>query len=293
MTRIFKEPLLYFLLLGGALFGLFQQVSDDGFSSAEQLEEIVVTEGRIKSLVLGFGKVWQRPPTQEELDGLVEGFIREEVLYREALAMGLDRDDPIVRRRMNQKIEFLSEDLAALDEPEDAELQGFLDAKPESYRHPSRFSFRQVYLNPGNHGQNAEKVAMALLVKLRSQDAHAADAGDTLMLKAQFVNETEREIERALGRQFLQGLRATESGSWQGPITSGFGLHLVNITERIDGEIPELNEVRDAVFRDWASEKRKQANKAFYEALRKRYKVTVANFVSESTPKVSMLKAEE
>ncbi len=271
---------------------LFQQVSEDGFSGAEQLEEIMVTEGRMKALVSGFEKVWQRPPTRKELDGLVEGFIREEVLYREALAMGLDRDDPIVRRRMNQKIAFLSEDLVALSEPGDTELQAFLDANPESYRQPSRFSFRQVYLNPGKHGEDIENVATTLLAELQQQNIDAAEAGDSLMLKHLFVNETEREIERTLGREFLQGLRQTETGSWQGPVISGFGLHLVYISGRIDGEIPGLDQVRDIVFRDWAAEKRKQANAAFYETLRKRYKITVAKSAEEILPQASVVQVE-
>jgi hypothetical protein len=114
MMKIFREPLLYFLLLGGALFVLFQQLSGERFRGPDQLEEIVVSEGHIQTLELGFEKTWQRPPTREELDGLIQSFIREEVMYREALALGLDRDDPVVRRRLRQKLEFLSEDMVAL-----------------------------------------------------------------------------------------------------------------------------------------------------------------------------------
>ena len=222
MLKIVKEPMLAFLLLGGALFVLFQQISDDGFFGTDQLEEIVVTEGRIQALALGFEKVWQRPPTRRELDGLIEGFIHEEVLYREALAMGLDRDDPIVRRRLRQKLEFLSEDLAGLEEPEQQELQAFLDANPETYRQATRFSFRQVYINTSQRGQSAENDAIELLVKLRAQDSDTVIAGDSLMLEHQYTNETERDIERTLGHQFLQSLRETPIGGWQGPIVSGY-----------------------------------------------------------------------
>ncbi len=273
--NIFREPLSYFLLFGGALFLLFQQTADDSYDSLDQLEEIVVSEGQIQALRLGLEKTWQRAPTQQELDGLIQNYVREEVLYREALAMGLDRDDPVVRRRLRQKIEFMFEDLAALNEPEESELQAFLDASPDAYRQSSRFSFRQVYLNSSQRGQSAESDAKEMLVKLRAGGADAAGAGDSLMLRNQFDNETDREIERALGRQFLEGLVKSPTGSWQGPIVSGFGLHLVYVSERIDGEIPELSEVRDRVYRDWASERRKQANEAIYQNLRKRYKVTV------------------
>ena len=254
---------------------LFQQVADDSYVSPDQREEIVVSAGQIQTLKLGFEKTWNRAPTREELDGLIQSFVREEVMYREALALGLDRDDPVVRRRLRQKLEFLSEDMVALAEPEDSELQTFLDANAETYRQPSRFSFRQVYINSNERGQSAEADAMELLGKLRSTEIDAADAGDSLMLQPEFVNETDHEIVRRLGREFLQGLKQTETGSWQGPVRSGFGLHLVYISERIAGEVPSLSEVRNLVFRDWSSRQRKKTNEAIYENLRKRYKVTV------------------
>jgi hypothetical protein len=286
---MFKEPLLWFLLLGAGLFALFQQVSDEGFPNDGQLEEIVVTEGRIQALSLGFEKVWQRPPSQAELDALIENFVREEVLYREALAMGLDRDDPIVRRRMKQKIEFLSEDLAALEQPADTALQAYLTANRETYRRPSRYSFRQVYLNTTKRDQSVEAEALEMLSQLRSRDTDAAVQGDSIMIPRQFDLATERDIERVLGREFLQRLRQTPIDGWQGPIRSGYGLHLVHISKRVDGEIPKLDAVRDAVFRDWSAQKREQANTAFYDTLRKRYRVTVANSTTATISQVSMV----
>lgn len=290
MKKILREPLFYFLMLGGFFFVLFQLVSDQGFGDSSQLEKIVVSKGRIQALKLGFEKVWQRPPGQKELNGLIQSFIKEEVMYREALALGLDQGDPIVRRRLRQKIEFLFEDLTALEEPDDSELQAYLDANPEAYRQPSRFSFQQVYLNTSQRGPGVETDAKELLARLRAEDIDAASAGDSLMLKRQFVNETDRDIERALGRQFLDGLVAVPSGSWQGPVVSGFGLHLVYIHERIDGEIPELSAARDQVFRDWSSEQRKKTNKQIYQNLRKRYEVTVEDPLSENTNNASLTK---
>ncbi len=295
MKKIFREPLVVFLLLGGAMFALFQQVSNDALPDNV---EIVVTKGHIQALLVGFEKVWQRSPSAKELDGLIQNYIREEVLYREALAMGLDRDDGIVRRRLRQKMEFISEDLANLDAPEEQELHAYLAAHQENYRQPTRFSFRQIYFNTSKRGQAAQADAMTLVATLQAQDADVATLGDPLMVKQQFNSETEREIERALGSQFLQSLREVPTGSWQGPITSGFGLHLVRIDERIDGELSKLNDVRELVIRDWASVKRKQTNEAFYETLRKRYKMTVENLKSEnksneSTTKLSMNKASQ
>jgi parvulin-like peptidyl-prolyl isomerase len=288
MKKILREPLFYFLMLGGFFFVLFQLVSDQGFGDSSQLEKIVVSKGRIQALKLGFEKVWQRPPGQKELNGLIQSFIKEEVMYREALALGLDQGDPIVRRRLRQKIEFLFEDLTALEEPDDSELQAYLDANPEAYRQPSRFSFQQVYLNTSQRGPGVETDAKELLARLRAEDIDAASAGDSLMLKRQFVNETDRDIERALGRQFLDGLVAVPSGSWQGPVVSGFGLHLVYIHERIAGKIPELSATRDQVFRDWSSEQRKETNRQIYQNLRKRYEVTFEDPLSENTNNASL-----
>ena len=270
--KFFKEPLVHFLLLGAGLFVLFSFLNK---GSSDERGEIIVTQGHIEALALGFEKVWQRSPSEEELDSLIQNYIREEVLYREALAMGLDKEDAIIKRRLCQKIEFLSEDLADLNAPETKELQAYLEAHQEDYRQPTRFSFRQVYFNTSKRGQSARADAITLLGQLKDSDANAEKLGDPLILQYQFENETEREVERALGRQFLQSLRETPTGNWQGPIPSGFGLHLVFIYERVDGDIPELNEVRDVVIRDWTLIKRKQVNEAFYETLRKRYIVKV------------------
>lgn len=293
MKKVFKEPLFVFLLLGGAMFVLFQQVSND---YQPDNAEIVVTEGQIQSLLLGFEKVWQRSPSKKEVDGLIQSYIREEIFYREALAMGLDKDDSIVRRRLRQKMEFILEDIASLDKPEEQELQVFLATHEEDYRQPSRFSFRQVYVNTSKRGESAQSDTIALLAKLKVQDSNAKSLGDQLMVKHQFNLETEREIERVLGSQFLQSLNDISAGSWQGPIRSGFGLHLVRVDEHIERKTPELNEVRDQVVRDWELEKRNQANETFYENLRKSYTVKVENYssnnaLSENTTKLSMIQA--
>lgn len=293
LIKILKDPLLHFLLMGGVLFAVFQWGAGDGAAGISQIDEIVVTEGRVQTLYQTFGKVWQRAPTADELEGLIQDYIREEVLYREALAMGLDRDDTIVRRRMRQKIEFLSEDIASLEEPTEEELQEYLVAHPEKFRQDTRFSFRQVYLNADARGQSPDADALALLARLREQDGDAASAGDRIMIEHSFKNETEREIERALGRQFLQALRDTPQGSWQGPIVSGFGLHLVHISERIDGEVPELAEVRDIVLREWTAIKRTETNEAFYQMLRDRYKVTVEKPGSLSSSQLAMKETEK
>ena len=136
MASILREPLVYFLLLAGGFFLLFEQVSDEGFSSASTLEEIVVTEDQSKIMVAGFEKTWQRTPSTEELKGVIQAFVREEIFYREALAMGLDQNDAVVRRRLSQKFKLLAEDIASLVEPTEQQLESYLLSHAGQYQLP-------------------------------------------------------------------------------------------------------------------------------------------------------------
>ena len=280
--------MLYFLLLGGVFFLVYQQFSNDYSRDPDQKEEILVSQARIEAMQQGFKKTWQRFPSDPERKSLIDGFVREEIYYREALALGLDRDDAVVRRRLRQKLEFISEDLIALAEPDDRELQAYLDTNADTYRQSTVYRFQQVYLNPNKRGEQAETDALALLARLRDGSVDAASAGDSIMLQYQFEKASDRGIEREFGQAFLQQLAQLPAGSWQGPIVSGFGLHLVYVAERVDGEVPQLDEVRGQVLRDWTSVERKQANKAIYEGLRKRYRVTIESPLSENEDKAAL-----
>ncbi len=277
LRRILRDPLAHFALLGIALFALANFVGEDESAALPGGGEIIVTRGRIASLTEQFSKVWQRPPTKEELSGLIDDHVREEVYYREAVAMRLDQDDTIVRRRMRQKMEFISEDLATLEEPTDQELQQFLDTQPERFREASVFSFKQVYLNEEERGATAQADADALLRQLRAagEEVDASTLGDSLMTPHVFEKEPAREVSRALGGKFLETLSSTEVGSWQGPIRSSFGLHLVHISSRIDGKVPALARIRSEVLREWSHDRQEDTNERFYQALLKRYQVRI------------------
>lgn len=274
MRRIFNEPLLAFLLISGGLFFIFQQTAD---IVAPDRAEIVVSAGQILALTSGFEKSKRRSPTDNELNGLIRNYVREEVMYREALAMRLDEGDAIIKRRLVQKLMFLSEDLADLDSPGVEELDDYFAKHREEYRQASRYNFRQIYFNVSERGDIALVDATALLAVLQKQDSDISNLGDALMVRQQFEGEPEREIARALGADFVEALGQLPTGEWAGPIRSGFGLHLVRIDKRIKGELPKLEDVRKFVIRDWASAKRKTVNKAFYETLRQRYYVTIEN----------------
>ncbi len=269
-NRLLREPLLHFLLLGAALFLLYDVLRGQD----ERPDRIVVDAARVEQLAVGFSRVWQRPPTGAELAGLVEDFVREEVYYREALAMGLDRDDTIVRRRMRQKLEFLSEDLVDLAEPSEAQLEAWLAEHADDYRVEPRAALRQVYVSRERHGERAGAEARRLLERLR-EGADAAALGDASLLPTSLPLSPQREIAKHFGDDFAAAVMALEPGAWGGPVESTFGLHLVRLEAREPARTPTLAEARRAVERDWASARREEANEAFYQALRARYEVRV------------------
>jgi hypothetical protein len=270
--KILREPLLHFLLLGAAIFAAYSILSRDSFRKPD---EIVVTQGKIENLGTTFARTLQRPPTEQELQGLIRDNVREEVAYREALALGLDQDDTIVRRRLRQKLEFISDDFAAQVEPTDAELQTYLNSHADDFRSEPRFTFRQVYLNPDKRGSNLDRDAKRILAELRHNEPDTHTLGDSTLLEPEFVNVTASDVNRMFGEPFAAVLSALKPGEWQGSIESGYGVHLVFVAERTEGYVPALEEVRDAVRRDWANEKRMEANEKFYQALLQQYTVTI------------------
>jgi PPIC-type PPIASE domain len=273
--RLLREPLLHFLLLGGLLFGLYQWLGGRDASAAGG--DIVVTEGRIRNLTDTYTRTWQRPPTAEELNGLIEDYIREEVLYREGVALGLDRDDTIIRRRLRQKLEFVSEDAANALEPTDAELAEFLAKNADRYRVESRLTFSQVFLDPSKRGAELEADAASLLDALRSrgETLDLATLGDSRMLDSRYEAAAEDDIERLFGAEFEAALRGQPVGEWLGPLKSGYGAHLVRIDARVPGRVATLAEVRDAVARDWSAARRQQLLDEQYQQLRGRYQVRI------------------
>ena len=274
------------------MFGAYQLVSDQNSGGNQPLQEIVVSEGQMDALIVGFEKVWQRLPTPRELEGLVQEHIREEIMYREALAMGLDRNDSIIRRRLQQKLEFFSEDIASLSTPTKEELEAFLAKNPDRFRQQATVSFRQIYFNNSERGAQAQTDAKLLLDQLRNHsldEAEIAEAGDRLsLLQDSFQNTSEREIRRLLGFEFVQELTGLPTGEWQGPINSGFGLHLVYIESYLPGVVPPLSEIQDVVVSEWTLQKREETNSAFYTSLRENYTITVetgaAGIANETNP---------
>ena len=273
LRRWLREPLLHFLILGVLLFLLFHLKGGSGTKQSE----IVVTTGTVRTISEGFERVWKRPPTQQELDSLIQDYIKEEIYYREAVANGLDRDDTIIRRRLRQKMEFLADGMGYIKEPTEKDLQLYLQRHPEKFRVENRFTFSQVYLNPEQHQNSLPQDATQLLAKLNNagNSVDASQYGDRFMLGYYFSNQSESNVARTFGDQFAKQLAQLETGKWVGPIESGYGQHLVLISNRTEGSTPPLSEVRKQVQSEWMTEEAKQTSEKFYESLRSRYNVKI------------------
>jgi hypothetical protein len=278
MKKWYKEPLLHFLIIGALIFVVFSIVNKDEIDVSGN--KIVVTVAEIERLSGNWSKKWNRPPTETELNGLVDSYIKEEVYYREALALGLDQNDTILRRRLMQKMEFLSNDLAELNQPDEAALNKYFLDNQEKYELPAKVSFTHIYFSLDKRGAKASEDAESVLSGLNVP--RAPEKGDSFMMQYDFVQETPFEVERLFGKDFAGQLFTLEKNTWQGPIESGYGLHLVRISEKIDSRMPELASVIDKVRTDLMFEQRQKMNKEIYERFKERYEIVVEDLPKQS-----------
>ncbi|MFI5315744.1 MAG: peptidyl-prolyl cis-trans isomerase [Myxococcota bacterium] len=275
MRRLLREPLLHFLLLGAALFA-FYHFASRGAGGLEPSHEIQLTLDDLTQLDLYFESQWRRPPTAAELDRLVENKIQEEVLYREALAMGLDKDDTIVKRRMAQKMGFLAEDVAAAHEPTADELRAWFEKNTDKFELPGRASFRHLYFGSDRRGARAHDDAVAALAKLAGQPQDtklAVGLADPFMFQDYYADRTPEQLAKEFGPQFATAVAKLAPGSWQGPVESGYGWHLVFVDSVVPGRVPALEEVESDVKTAWLGEQKERARNEAYKAMRAKYTV--------------------
>ncbi len=268
--KLLREPLVHFLFFGAVLFLIFGFTNQAGTTNSDR--RVVVSAGRIEQLATVFGKTWQRPPTSKELQGLIDDFVLEEVYYRQAVAMGIDRDDTIIRRRLRQKLEFLTDDVSSLVEPGDEELAAYLADNQEKFRASTTYTFRQVYFNPEKHGDSTETHLAGQLELLQSGKMHGGDAS---LLPESFDQGTRQVIDGTFGKGFSEELDKLTIGDWQGPVRSGLGIHLVQLESRTEGRLPNLAEIRSVVQREWSNDKRIAGRRKMNERLLGEYEVTI------------------
>jgi len=274
IRRLLREPLLHFLLLGTGLFLLYE-ATNGGASQAPRVIEI--SAARTAALAESFAVVWMRPPTTAELKGLIDDYVAEEIYYREAVTMGLDQNDTVIRRRLRQKMEFISDSVADAVEPSDAQLQAFLAENAAKFAQPAELTFQQVFLSAERRGDAVRADAEKLLAQLQAHQgpARPTAAGDATMLPPTMEAATPQAIANTFGDAFVQQVDAAPVGQWSGPVESAFGLHLVRVDERGVGKTPTLDQIRPIVLREWQSGERQRQNTSFLAALRDKYEVRV------------------
>jgi len=279
VRELLKEPLLHFLILGALIFAAYGWIQRDQQSA----DEIVVTRSQQEHLVNMFSRTWQRPPIPQEYQGLLRDFIREEIAYREGAAMGLEQGDMIVRRRMRQKLELLTDKIVSFAEPTDADLQQYLDNYPDSFRLEPHLDLRQVYISLDKRSTDADAYAIEMLEQLRNQpEVDWKAMGDSLPLPTEFDDARLGNLGRQFGSQFAASLLQLEQGEWTGPVHSGYGLHLVKIDNLTPARDPGLDEVRARVKIEWLNQRRRNATDELYQGLAEKYTIDIEPLFEEA-----------
>ena len=271
IRRLLREPLLHFALLGAAIFGAYRLVAPP----ASDASEIVITADRIASITAQFSASHGgRPPHEDELRAAIDAYVRDEMLYREGLALGLDRDDPVVRNRIRQKADLLSED-ALTSEPSDRDLEAYLAAHQAEFDIPGRVSFQQIYIDPGRHRGDDLTMVVTSVRQALTLGRQPGTLGDRTLLPATMTEALPHEVEAAFGNDFARQLAAIDGDGWQGPLTTSYGLHLVRITHRGKPTRATLADARDVVAREWSRAQTAKLKEQFYRMLAGRYTVRI------------------
>jgi hypothetical protein len=269
MQRLLREPLLHFLILGGMIFVLYGAVSEP---APEPVNIIRIGPERIAQLSKSYQAVWRRPPSAEELEGIIDNEIRDEVYYREAVSLGLDTNDTIVRRRLRQKMEFLSDSGSGLLKPVAGELEAYLLANEATFRRAPRLAFEQIYLGPD---PSSEQIDRSLHELQGGGPGEPEDLGVRSMLPAEMALSTPQTIDAVFGEDFFARLEKFSHEVWVGPVESAFGVHLVRLGEGTAARTPPLEEIRETVLLDWKAAKAREIRELHYKTLRENYVVEI------------------
>jgi parvulin-like peptidyl-prolyl isomerase len=274
--KFFREPLVHFLVIGAAIFVLFGFL---GQKDVEQQERaITITAGEIGWLTDTWKKRWNRPPTDKERQGIINQYLREMILYREAVAMGLDKDDTVIRRRLAQKLEFLSQDLITPQPPSEDELQSYFEAHIDRYQAPDLITLTHVFIDPDKRGNQTlvdAEVIKKQLQALKEPPQDARSYGDPFMLQSYYPERSEAELLKLFGSGYARSVFELAPQQWHGPVLSGYGTHLVYVHDHQKAQPPVFADVKEQVRLEWESDKREQLNEQFVASIIARYDVTI------------------
>jgi parvulin-like peptidyl-prolyl isomerase len=275
MKRWLHEPLFHFLLAGGVLFAAYAWLNRDTNEVVGSASRTVrITANEVEWLKQTWARQWQRSPSEDELKGLVADYLKEALLAREARELGLDENDTVVRRRLAQKMEFMAQDTAQLVEPGEAELRRLYDSQRERFQSTARITFTHIYFNRDRRGARAQADARAALKQL-SKGADAANLGDRFLAQYDFEADDEHAVASQLGLDFARRVFTLDAGSWQGPVESGYGLHLVRVTNRQAAQPREFAAVKGEVLALWRQQHEEQWREQYFAVLLKKYDVVV------------------
>ena len=272
MSKTFlHEPLLHFFLAGGLIFLLYSLIGPDGAPD----NEIVVDNAVIERLKATWQGRTKREPSPDELDGLLADYLFEELFYREARSLGLEQGDPIIRRRLVQKMTLLAETAAQQAQPTEAELMEWYEAHPDLYRMEPRLGFKHIYFSHDRRNGSAGEDASALLSRLAGFDETAGQPGlgDAFMLPHEFTDVSRSQLGRLFGEDFAAMLFTLKPGSWQGPVPSGYGYHLVYLFDKQDARPIPFTESKTRVLQDWQRNRFEQVKQDLLEELKSRYEI--------------------
>ena len=281
--KVLREPLVQFFFIGLCIYGAyaFYGVPDEGLEN----NTIIVNSERIGAFISGWESRWKRPPTKQELNGLINQFVREDILYREAVAMGLGQNDPVTRRRLAKKLEFLSKDIASLKKPVEGELERYFEDNKEEYKTPDLITFTHVFIDPNKRSDATLNDATNLLAQLQfvgPPDESISSLGDRFMLQNYYSENTELDIRKQFGSGFASAVMQLEPEEWHGPVISGYGIHLVYVDALTIAPTPVFEEVQEDVMQNWLTDQQEQFNEAFFESLKSRYEIVIENVPSKT-----------
>ena len=269
MKQLLKEPLVHFLLFGLALFALFGLVNEEN----DNANTIIIDDYDMKNIIASWEMQWKRLPTDEELKSLIQQNIKQEIFYQEALKMNLDHNDEIIKRRLAQKMQFLSNDLATIEEPSEEDLRDFYEENFDDYMSPYSYSFYQIIFSPDQR-KDPKKEALKSKEQIKNNDpSQVKGLGDRMPFPYFFEETDANELKRQLGNKFSEELEDLPVGQWLGPIQSGFGYHLVYIVDKTPPQRPEFKEVRNELIRDLEYRNQQKLDQLIFEELKKRYEI--------------------
>jgi hypothetical protein len=281
LRRCLREPLFHVLLIGAAVFAVYYALNP-GAGQRQDANRIVITADDVAQLRIAWMAQWRRPPTADEMRNLLDGKVREEVLSREATALGLDKDDTIIKRRLAQKMEFVMDDVAALREPTEDELRRWFAQNPQRFALPALVTFRHLYFSPDRRGTRARDDAAAVLQKLAGKPEEIpelAALADPFMFQDFYAERAPDQVAGIFGSDFAQALLRLKPGQWQGPVESGLGWHLIWIESKLPGRVPPFEEIEAAVKSEWTDEQRAEAKRKLFETMRAHYQIVLPQAV--------------